>query len=73
VCPYQESRVHGITSQFNHIYLKRRELVMTGIPYLWQIKMPGKWCSFSTAENEKIEKGFTDLLNVVSAQVCDIK
>jgi hypothetical protein len=30
--------------------------------------MPGKWCSFSTAENEKIEKGFTDLLNVVSAQ-----
>jgi hypothetical protein len=46
---------------------------MTGIPYLWQIKMPGKWCSFSTAENEKIEKGFTDLLNVVSAQVCDIK
>ena len=45
----------------------------TGIPYLWQIKMPGKWLSFSTAENEKIEKGFTDLLDVVSLQVCDIK
>jgi hypothetical protein len=51
---------------------KNRHL-MTGIPYLWQVKMPGKWCSFSTAENEKIEKGFTDLLNVVSVQVCDIK
>jgi hypothetical protein len=47
--------------------------LMNGIPYLWQVKMPGKWCSFSTAENEKIEKGFTDLLNVVSVQVCDIK
>jgi hypothetical protein len=45
----------------------------TGIPYLWQIKMPGTWCSFSTAENEKIEKGFTDLLDVVSTQVCDMQ
>ncbi|XP_063408606.1 uncharacterized protein LOC134692116 [Mytilus trossulus] len=40
----------------------------SGIPYLWQIrqiKMFGKWFSLTLAENEKIEKGYCDLLDEV--------
>ncbi|XP_063410875.1 uncharacterized protein LOC134693867 [Mytilus trossulus] len=41
----------------------------SGIPYLWQIKMFGKWFSLTLAENEKIEKGYCDLLDVESTEV----
>ncbi|CAC5401248.1 PARP7S [Mytilus coruscus] len=41
----------------------------SGIPYLWQIKMFGKWFSLTLAENEKMEKGYCDLLDVESTEV----
>ncbi|XP_071146462.1 uncharacterized protein [Mytilus edulis] len=41
----------------------------SGIPYLWQIKMFGKWFSLTLAENEKIEKGYCNLLDVESTEV----
>ncbi|CAG2244516.1 unnamed protein product [Mytilus edulis] len=41
----------------------------SSIPYLWQIKMFGKWFSLTLAENEKIEKGYCNLLDVESTEV----
>ncbi|XP_052082745.1 uncharacterized protein LOC127720278 isoform X2 [Mytilus californianus] len=40
-----------------------------GLPYLWQIKISGKWFSFSLAENEKIEKSFCDLQDVAPTEM----
>lgn len=41
----------------------------SGIPYLWQIKMFGKWFSLTSAENEKIEKRYCDLFDTESTHV----
>ncbi|XP_071146123.1 uncharacterized protein [Mytilus edulis] len=41
----------------------------SGIPYLWQIQMFGKWFSLTLAENEKIEKGYCNLLDVESTEI----
>ncbi|CAG2244510.1 PARP7S [Mytilus edulis] len=41
----------------------------SGIPYLWQIKMRDKWVSLTLAENEKIEKGYCNLLDDESTEV----
>ncbi|CAC5401239.1 PARP7S [Mytilus coruscus] len=41
----------------------------SGIPYLWQIKMFCNWFSLTLAENEIIEKGYCDLLDVESTEV----
>ncbi|CAG2229297.1 PARP7S [Mytilus edulis] len=40
--------------------------IPSGMPYLWQISMFGKWLSFAVAENEAIEKVFCDLQELVA-------
>ncbi|XP_076086868.1 uncharacterized protein LOC143057446 [Mytilus galloprovincialis] len=40
-----------------------------GLPYLWQIKISGKWFSVSLAENEKIEKSYCDLQDVAPTEI----
>lgn len=43
--------------------------LLSGVPYLWQLKMFGKWMSFTSSENEKIEEAFCKLQDVVSTEV----
>ncbi|VDI25215.1 Hypothetical predicted protein [Mytilus galloprovincialis] len=43
--------------------------IPSGMPYLWQISMFGKWLSFAVAENEAIEKVFCDLQELIATTV----
>ncbi|XP_071146124.1 uncharacterized protein [Mytilus edulis] len=50
----------------------KRHHLLSGFPYLWQIKISGKWFSCSLLENEKIEKSFCDLQDVAPTEMkCD--
>ncbi|XP_071143630.1 uncharacterized protein [Mytilus edulis] len=40
--------------------------IPSGMPYLWQINMFGKWLSFAVAESEPIEKAFCNLQELVA-------
>ena len=43
--------------------------IPSGMPYLWQINMFGKWLSFAVAESEPIEKAFCNLQELVATTV----
>ncbi|CAG2215559.1 PARP7S [Mytilus edulis] len=43
--------------------------IPSGMPYLWQINMYGRWLSFAVAENETIEKAFCDLQGIFATTV----